>query len=70
MRLRYDAEFVHLLKRLLAGVWIKTVGYVIVGTGIFMGVVNEEAGKMAILVGAVFVIVGWILIYRALSGKK
>ena len=70
VRFRYDPEFIRLLKTLLAGVWIKTIGYVIVGAGIFMGVINEDAGKMAILVGVVFVIVGWMLVYKALRLSK
>jgi len=70
VRFRYDAEFIRLLKTLLAGVWIKTIGYVTIGAGIFMGAVNEEAGKMTILIGATFVIVGWMLVYKALKLSK
>lgn len=70
VRFRYDAEFVRLLKTLLTGIWIKTIGYVIIGAGIFMGVINEEAGKTAILIGAMFVIAGWMLVYKALRLSK
>ena len=63
--MRFDAETVAMLKVLLAGVWIKTLGYLTIGAGIFLAPVSKLATAVIIL-GFVLVVIGWALMYRAL----
>jgi len=62
---RFDAETFAMLKVLLAGVWIKTLGYLTVGAGIFLAPVSKLSTAV-ITLGLILVAIGWILVYKAL----
>ncbi|AEA47543.1 hypothetical protein [Archaeoglobus veneficus] len=63
--MKFDAETIAMLRVLLAGIWIKTIGYMTVGAGIFLAPVSRAA-QLIIAFGFVLVAVGWSLVYRAL----
>ena len=58
-----------LSKKLFLGISIKTIGYLIIASGIFISIKDKDVAFKMILMGAVLVVLGWILIIRALRGE-
>ncbi len=56
--------------RMSIGTGIKTLGYLLVAAGIFMGLVNKTLGLQLIYLGVSFVAVGWLIIVRTLNMAK
>jgi len=58
-----------LSKKLFLGISIKTIGYLIIASGIFISIKDKDVAFKMIIMGAVLVVFGWILIIRALRGE-
>ena len=58
-----------LSKKLFLGISIKTIGYLIIASGIFISIKDKDVAFKMIIMGAVLVVLGWILIIRALRGE-
>lgn len=56
--------------RILIGVGIKSLGYLIVASGIFLSLRDKSLSLKVIYIGVCFVIFGWFLIVRALKLAK
>jgi len=56
--------------RLLMGIGVKSLGYLIVAAGIFLSLKDKTIALKVIYVGVSFVIFGWFLIVRALRLAK
>jgi len=70
---RFDPELVSIFKRLFVGIGVKTIGYLTITAGIFLAIKNKNLAFQIVLVGLFLVIVGWVMIIRALrqaKGKK
>jgi len=57
-------------KRLFLGISIKTIGYLIIASGIFISIKNKDVAYKMIIIGAILVLLGWILIIRALRDSS
>ncbi|HIP62539.1 MAG TPA: hypothetical protein EYH04_00175 [Archaeoglobus profundus] len=58
-----------LFKKLFLGISIKTIGYLIIASGIFISIKDKDIAFKMMIIGAVLVVLGWILIIRALRGE-
>ena len=58
-----------LSKKLFLRISIKTIGYLIIASGIFISIKDKDVAFKMIIMGAVLVVLGWILIIRALRGE-
>ncbi len=56
--------------RLLVGVGIKSLGYLIVASGIFLSLKDKALALKIVYLGVCFVVFGWFLILRALRLAK
>jgi ABC-type antimicrobial peptide transport system permease subunit len=67
MLTRFDAELIKVFRSLFVGIAVKTLGYLMLGAGIFMSfLLDKNLGYNIVIAGATMVIAGWIMIYRAL----
>jgi hypothetical protein len=60
----------NLLKKLNLGIWVKTLGYWLVGGGIIVALVSETFSHMLMSFGVVLVVAGWIVIYKVVKQSK
>ena len=64
-----NSKLIILLKKLFLGISIKTIGYLIIASGIFISIKDKDIAFKMMIIGAVLVVLGWILIIRALRGE-
>ena len=57
-------------KRLFLGISIKTIGYLIIASGIFISIKNKDVAYKMIIIGAILVLLGWILIIKTLRDSS
>lgn len=63
-------ELTHLHLRILIGVAIKTLGYLIVAAGIFLSIKDKTLALKVVYIGVSFVVVGWVVVIRSLRLAK
>jgi len=63
-------ELTHLHLRILIGVGIKTLGYLIIAAGIFLSIRDKELALKVVYIGISLVVVGWVMIIRSLRLAK
>lgn len=63
-------ELSPLYARILIGVGIKTIGYMLIAAGIFLSLKDKNLALQIVYLGIGFVIVGWIMIIRTLRMAK
>ncbi len=63
-------ELTPLHLRLLIGVGVKSLGYLIVAAGIFLSLKDKALALKVVYIGVSFVIFGWFLVFRALRLAK
>ena len=59
-------ELTHLHLRILIGVGIKTLGYLIIAAGIFLSIRDKGLALRAVYLGISLVVVGWFVVIRSL----
>lgn len=67
---RFDPELANAFKRLFVGVGVKTIGYLTITAGIFLAIKDRSLAFQIVLAGVVLVVIGWVLIVRALRQAK
>ena len=60
-------ELTPLHARVLIGVGIKSLGYLIIASGIFLSLKDKNLALKVVYVGVCFVVFGWFLVLRALK---
>jgi|GEM_PF-5887992 hypothetical protein len=56
--------------RLIAGIVLKTMGYMVIAAGIFISLRSRELALKIVEFGVLMVIFGWILVVIALKRKQ
>jgi len=64
-----NSKLTILFKKLFLGISIKTIGYLTIASGIFISIKNKDIAFKIVIIGAILVVLGWILIIRALRGE-
>ncbi|MCS7121911.1 MAG: hypothetical protein NZ895_04865 [Archaeoglobaceae archaeon] len=56
--------------RVLSGIAIKTIGYMVISSGIFLSLKSKDLALKVVVFGTLLVIAGWFLILRGLILSK
>lgn len=67
---RFDPELVDVFKRLFVGIGVKTIGYLTITAGIFLAIKDKNLALQIVVCGVILVVIGWVLIVKALRQAK